>query len=78
MVSEFKWKWEYNVKCTNQSVCVWGGYVLRDKVKIYIFYIFVKEYNTSLFIKIIDILQDMGCDRKAGSVTIIVGDILAI
>lgn len=60
------------------SVCVWGGYVLRDKVKIYIFYIFVKEYNTSLFIKIIDILQDMGCDRKAGSVTIIVGDILAI
>lgn len=52
--------------------------ILRNKVKIYIFYIFVKEYNTSLFIKIIDILQDMGCDRKAGSVAIIVGDILAI
>lgn len=49
--------------------------VLRDKGKTYIF---VKEYNTSLFIKIIDILQDMGCDRKVGSVAIIVGDILAI
>lgn len=63
-------------KSVSVCVCVWC--VIRDIVKIYIFYIFVKEYNTSLFIKIIDILQDMGCDRKAGSVAIIVGDILAI
>lgn len=33
---------------------------------------------SSLLIRIIDILHDKECDRKAGSVAIIVGDILAI
>jgi hypothetical protein len=48
--------------------------MFRDRIKIEIF---SKWYNSILYMRINDI-HDKGCDRKARSVEIIVGDILAI
>jgi hypothetical protein len=70
MASEFKWKIENKV-WNEQSV---GVYMFRDRIKIEIF---SKWYNSILYMRINDI-HDKGCDRKARSVEIIVGDILAI
>lgn len=49
--------------------------MFRDRIKIEIF---IKGCNASLLTRIIDMPHDKGCDRKASSVAIIVGDILAI
>lgn len=55
------------MKCTSQWGCTW--------IKMYTC---IRGWNSSLLIRIIDMQHDKGYDRKAGSVAIIVGDILAI
>ena len=67
MVLEFEWKCE-----VHKSV---GVYIFRHRIKMEIF---VKGCNSSLLMGITDMVQDKRCDRKTGSATIIVGDILAI
>lgn len=62
---------EGNVKCTSQWVCIYFKHRIKMEV-------FVKGCNFSLLMGITDMVQDKRCDRKTGSVAIIVGDILAI
>lgn len=67
MVLELEWKCE-----VHKSV---GVYIFKHRIKMEVF---VKGCNFSLLMGITDMVQDKTCDRKTGSVAIIVGDILAI